>query len=239
MDHESNNSASSDPMNKASDKAPDNVAATSHLSQNPPSQEELAAKNKKTARFVGLAVLFMLVLSFASVPLYRIFCSVTGFGGTPMFADKAPDTVLEREMTIRFTTSTASDIPWHFKPEQNRVTVKVGQKTLINFVARNDAPQNIIGTAVYNVTPPKAGKYFQKMECFCFGEQLLVAGQTMNMPVVFFIDPKIADDPNMDDVTNITLSYSFFKSGSERLERALDAFYNQPEYSSGLAGTGQ
>ncbi|MBU0859206.1 MAG: cytochrome c oxidase assembly protein, partial [Alphaproteobacteria bacterium] len=158
--------------------------------------------------------------------------------GTTMLADVAPTTELDRPMTVKFNASTAPDLPWNFRAEQREVRMNVGKKTLVNFRAENYAGAPVTGTAVYNVTPPKAGKYFHKMECFCFGEQLLTPGQKMDMPVVFFVDPAIADDPNMDDVTTITLSYSFFRTESERLEQALEDFYNQPAASAGKAGGG-
>lgn len=203
-----------------------------------PRAAALRVRNRRTAQLVGLGVIAMIGLSFASVPLYNLFCRVTGFGGTTMLARAAPDHELARTMTVRFNSDTAPDLPWHFRPEQRAVSMPIGRKTLINFKAENYSRHPVTGTAVYNVTPPKAGKYFHKMECFCFGEQLLTPGEKMDMPVVFFIDPAIAADRDMDDVTTITLSYSFFKAGSGGLEQALEDFYNQPAAAAGLAGSG-
>ena len=185
-------------------------------------------KNTKTLLSVLAVVAVMIGVAFASVPLYDIFCKVTGLGGTTQVSAAAPDEgeILDRDVTIRFTGDTNRDLNWSFKPEKNTVTLKVGQQALINFKAKNPSANATVGTAVYNVTPLKAGKYFKKTQCFCFDEQVLTPGQTMNMPVMFYIDPKIADDRNMDDVKSITLSYSFFKADSKALDTALEAFYN-------------
>lgn len=189
---------------------------------------DLRRKNRNAALGVFGIVLCMTALAFASVPLYNLFCRITGYGGTTQVAQAAPDTVSERIITVRLNAETASSLPWEFAPEQRRVDVHPGQKALISYKAVNLAGAPVTGTAVYNVSPPKAGKYFKKIECFCFGEQLLEAGQEVAMPVLFFIDPKIDEDPGMKDVTTITLSYTFFKIDSPELERALEDFYNQP-----------
>jgi cytochrome c oxidase assembly protein subunit 11 len=183
-------------------------------------------KNTKTISLVFLGVAFMVGLAFASVPLYRLFCQVTGFGGTTMVAEKLPDTVLERTVTVKFNANTSRNINWSFRPEKNEETVKLGQQGLIAFLAKNKDKVPTAGTAVYNVTPPKAGQYFHKIQCFCFGEQTLQPGEEMPMPVMFFIDPKMNEDREMDDVTTITLSYTFFKAESEELDQALEEFYN-------------
>lgn len=183
-------------------------------------------KNTKTISLVFLIVFGMVGLAFASVPLYRLFCQVTGFGGTTMVAESLPDQILEREIIVKFDANTSRGINWSFRPEDHQQTVKLGQQGLIAFIAKNNDRHPSAGTAVYNVTPNKAGKYFQKIECFCFGEQMLAAGQEMPMPVMYFIDPKLADDPNMADVNTITLSYTFFPAQSEELDQALEEFYN-------------
>lgn len=189
---------------------------------------ELHRKNRRAALGVFAIVLCMTLLAFASVPLYNLFCRVTGYGGTTQVATAAPDTISGRVITVRLNAETASSLPWEFAPEQRRIDVHPGQKTLISYKAANLSRAPVTGTAVYNVSPPKAGKYFKKIECFCFGEQLLTAGQRVSMPVLFFIDPAIDEDPGMKDVTTITLSYTFFKIDSRELERALEDFYNQP-----------
>jgi len=189
---------------------------------------ELERKNRTAVIGVFGVVFAMTLLAFASVPLYNLFCRLTGFGGTTQVAQTAPDTISPRIITVQLNADTGSALPWDFAPEQRRVEVHPGQKTLIAYKAVNHARTPVTGTAVYNVSPPKAGKYFHKIECFCFGEQVLEGGQEVSMPVLFFIDPKIDEDPGMKDVTMITLSYTFFKTETPELERALEDFYNQP-----------
>lgn len=189
--------------------------------------EEMDRKNKRVALIVGCVVLGMVGLSFASVPLYNIFCRVTGWGGTTQVSDALPaeDEILDREMTVRFDSNVASDLPWYFKPEKQMVTVNVGARGFINFIAENEEAYPVAGTAVFNVTPLKAGKYFHKVQCFCFNEQVLQPGERVNMPVLFYVDPAIQDDRNLEDVKVITLSYSFFRTESEALDKAMDAFF--------------
>ncbi len=191
--------------------------------------QDLAKKNQKTAIRVMLVVCVMVGLSFASVPLYNIFCRVTGLSGTTQIAEAFPkeNEVLERKMTVRFDANTARDLPWNFRPEDISVTLKVGERGFSNFIAVNRSVEPVAGTATFNVTPLKAGKYFHKVQCFCFNEQILQPNQKVDMPVLFYIDPAISEDRNMDDVSVITLSYSFFKTDSEALEKALDEFYEQ------------
>lgn len=188
-------------------------------------------KNTKTLLAVLTIVAGMIGLAFASVPLYDVFCRVTGFGGTPQISANAPaaDEILDREITVYFNTDTNANLNWDFKAEQQKITLKVGEQKLINFTAQNNDKDPVAGTAVYNVTPAKAGIYFHKTQCFCFDNQLLTPDQKMNMPVVFYIDPSIAEDENMDDIKTITLSYSFFKADSKALEDALEEFYNSGE----------
>lgn len=183
-------------------------------------------KNTKTITGVFAIVFLMVGLAFASVPLYRLFCQVTGFGGTTMRAEQLPDKILDREVTIKFDSNTSPNINWSFKPERHEETVKLGQQGLIAFIAKNQDSIPTAGTAIYNVTPNKVGKYFHKIQCFCFGEQLLKPNEEMAMPVMFYVDPKMAEDREMDDVTSITLAYTFFPSESEELDKALEAFYN-------------
>lgn len=151
----------------------------------------------------------MIGLSYASVPLYRIFCQMTGFGGTTNKAEAAPEQVLVRQMTIRFDASVARSLAWEFAPAQGPQKLKVGEVGLAFFRAKNLSDKPLNGTASFNVTPAKAGAYFSKIECFCFTEQQLAAGQEIDMPVQYFIDPSIDEDENMHDVKTITLSYTF------------------------------
>lgn len=191
--------------------------------------DNMKARNRRAGMIVLVTVIAMVGLSFASVPLYNLFCKVTGFGGTTMTAEKAPDHIINRDLTIRFNTDTDANLPWDFKPGEKYVKTKVGQQTLVTYTAHNWSNQTSGGTAVFNVTPPKAGKYFRKIECFCFQEQILEAGKTVNMPVLFFIDPEFVNDEAMEDITTITLSYTFYPLDSTALERAMEAFYNQPD----------
>ena len=155
-------------------------------------------------------VLGMLMLSYAAVPFYKLFCQVTGFGGTTQRAEAAPSTIAERRITVRFNADTDPALPWDFTPLEREISLRIGENRLVAFRAHNRTDQATRGTATYNVTPHLAGKYFDKIQCFCFEEQRLNAGETVNMPVSFFIDPAILDDPALKDLTNITLSYTFF-----------------------------
>jgi cytochrome c oxidase assembly protein subunit 11 len=159
---------------------------------------------------VGLAF-GMLGLSFASAPLYRLFCQVTGYGGTTGVASAAPGRTKEsRRMTIRFDANVNTDLAWKFKPAQASQEVIVGESSLAFYEATNRSDQDTWGTATFNVTPLEAGSYFVKTDCFCFEAQKLAAGESVDMPVAFYIEPELEDDPYLQDVTTITLSYTFF-----------------------------
>lgn len=154
----------------------------------------------------------MVGLSFAAVPLYRMFCQVTGFGGTPQVAEAAPSTVLNRTIKVRFDTNVDKDLPWEFKSEQRAVDVRIGESALVFFKAHNPTDKPVSGTAGFNVAPEIAGRYFAKIECFCFQQQTLAAGQSIDMPVTFFVDPKIVEDESAKNIEEITLSYTFYRS---------------------------
>ena len=188
-------------------------------------------KNTKTILSLFLIVLLMVGLSFASVPLYDLFCRVTGFGGTTQVSTQIPDqdNLSQRTMKVFFDTRTDVDLPWDFEPDIREVEVRIGQKGIINYVAQNTSQSPVAGTAVYNVTPSKMGQYFHKVQCFCFEEQILQPGEKMNMPVLFYLDPKLLEDENLADVKSVTLSYTFFKTESEALENALEEYYERPE----------
>lgn len=166
--------------------------------------------SKKLATSIALLILGMVMLTFASVPLYNIFCKVTGYGGTTKYTAIASTTIGTKKIKVRFDANVDKNLPWIFKSEQSEVTVLVGENNLIFYTAENKTDKPIIGTAIYNVTPHKAAKYFNKIQCFCFEEQLLKARQKMIMPVSFFIDPAIEEDKNLQDVDTITLSYTFY-----------------------------
>jgi cytochrome c oxidase assembly protein subunit 11 len=178
-------------------------------------------RNAATAVVLIGVVGGMAGLAYASVPLYRWFCQVTGFGGTTQVAEQLPDRVLDRMITVRFNADVSSSLAWRFRPAQRSIDVRLGEQGLAFFEARNDSDRPTTGTATFNVTPAKAGPYFTKIDCFCFDEQTLAPGQSADMPVTFFVDPKMAGDRNLDDVTTITLSYTFFHSRRE--EKSLRA----------------
>ncbi|MBT4879406.1 MAG: cytochrome c oxidase assembly protein [Alphaproteobacteria bacterium] len=168
-------------------------------------------KKKHTGIILGVLAVGMLGMAYASVPLYRIFCQKTGYGGTTQVAPTLPDVITNRLVTVRFNADVNRDLPWEFKPLQKEVTVRAGEQGFALYRAKNKTDKAIYGMSTYNVTPDKAGVYFNKVECFCFIEQKLEAHQEVDMPVLFFIDPEIENDPKMKDVKSITLSYTFFR----------------------------
>lgn len=171
---------------------------------------DLRRRNKFTAFAAVGIVAGMVGMSYAAVPLYKLFCAVTGFGGTTQRADAAPDLILDRDMNVRFNADVGQGLGWKFQPVQRDVTVKVGQEMLVFYRATNVSDKPLVGMATFNVTPDKAGQYFNKIACFCFTEQSLEPGQSIDMPVSFFVDPRIAQDRNLDDLSDIALSYTFF-----------------------------
>jgi cytochrome c oxidase assembly protein subunit 11 len=168
-------------------------------------------RNRRTALLAFLLVAAMAGLAFASVPLYRMFCQVTGFAGTPMRAatDEAPGAA-GRMISVRFDANRSSALPWRFEPVDARRNVAIGARNIALYTARNLSDRPVAGTATFNVTPSQAGQYFTKIQCFCFTEQTLAPGQEVQMPVVFFVDPRILDDPAARDISEITLSYTFY-----------------------------
>lgn len=173
-------------------------------------------KNGKVAVVLVAVVAAMGGLSFAAVPLYQLFCQVTGYGGTPnLDVAEAPVQISDRVITVQFDANTNAELPWNFKPSQRQVTVRLGERKLAFYTAENLSGQTVTGTATFNVTPYKVGPYFSKIDCFCFTEQTLAPGQEVAMPVEFFVDPEIFNDPNTREVTTITLSYTFFRSRTD------------------------
>ena len=167
-------------------------------------------KNRKTAATIAAVVAGMVVLSFASVPAYRAFCQVTGWGGTTQRADVGASRTLAREITVRFDATVSQELDWRFKPEQVSQTLHVGETGLAFYEAENLSERPVSGRATFNVSPAKAGIYFRKIECFCFTEQTLQPGEKVSMPVTYFVDPALDDDPNLSEVETITLAYTFF-----------------------------
>jgi len=174
------------------------------------------ANVRRTAFFAAMAAAAMLGLGFASVPLYRIFCQVTGYGGTTQRASAAAlapvtgESGPTRTLSIRFDSNVGGGIPWAFYPETRTRTIDVGGKSMAIFIAKNLSDKPVTGRAVFNVTPEQVGSYFTKIECFCFTEQTLQPGQEVRMPVLFYVDDKFNDDPDTKDVHEITLSYTFY-----------------------------
>jgi cytochrome c oxidase assembly protein subunit 11 len=169
-------------------------------------------RNGATVVLLVSVVAGMAGLSAASVPLYRLFCQATGLGGTTQRAVSAPVTAAAAVVTIRFDAETSPDLGWEFRPLQSAVTVHPGEQRQIFYRAVNKTAQPVTGSATYNVTPAKAGIYFDKLQCFCFNEQFLAPGESRDMGVVFFVDPDILTDPNTGDVRTITLSYTMFRA---------------------------
>ena len=171
---------------------------------------EIAGK-RKTALQTGALVVLMASLSFAAVPFYDWFCRVTGFGGTTGVAAAPPDQALDQTITVRFDASLDKDMPWIFRPVEREMVLQIGESGLAFYEATNPTDRPVAGSASYNVTPYAAGGYFIKVECFCFEEQVLQPGETVQMPVSFFVDPELLDDPEGQFVHTITLSYTFYE----------------------------
>ena len=167
-------------------------------------------KNRRVAAYASGVAIAMLGLAYASVPLYALFCQATGFGGTTQRADAAPEQASDQTISIRFDANTAGSLGWTFHAEQVTMLVKVGEQNIAHYRATNISDQELTGTAVFNVTPVSAGVYFNKIECFCFTEQKLAAGETVDLPVVFFVDPAFLDDADTRSIREITLSYTFY-----------------------------
>ena len=169
-------------------------------------------RHRRLAFGLVAGVAAMIGLTYASVPLYKMFCRVTGDGGYVQRADHAPAATAQRIVTVRFNADVNGGLPWLFQPAQREVRLRVGETGMAYFRAQNLAGRRVAGQATFNVTPDKAGVYFNKIACFCFNEQTLEPGQSVEMPVTFFVDPALASDPKMADVTTITLSYTFFRA---------------------------
>lgn len=173
-------------------------------------QDERSRRNLRTARRLAIVVPVMLALSFAAVPLYRLFCQVTGYGGTPTTAEHESDRILDRTVTVRLDANTAPGMPWTFRPAVREVQVRLGETALVFYEAENLSDQPTGGSATFNVTPDGAGVHFVKIACFCFEEQVLGPHERVEMPVTFYVDPGLVDDPEARMITDITLSYTMF-----------------------------
>jgi cytochrome c oxidase assembly protein subunit 11 len=182
----------------------------------------LQGKNRTLVQLVGVVVT-MASLSFAAVPFYDWFCRVTGYGGTPQVAEAAPDTILDQTVKVRFDASVDQGMPWVFKPVERSMQIRIGETGLAFYEAHNPTDRVIGGTAAFNVFPDTAGAYFTKIECFCFTEQVLQPGETVQMPVSFYVDPAIVDDPDGKFVHEITLSYTFYETPLPEDQAALQS----------------
>ena len=167
-------------------------------------------KNLRVALAAGAFFVTMVGLAYASVPLYKIFCQQTGFGGTTQRATKAPEKATEQFINVRFDTNTASELNWRFQPKQTVMRVKIGEQNMAYFEATNLGTHDNTGSAVYNVSPPLAGAYFDKIQCFCFTKQTIKSGESVEFPVEFFVDPDILKDADAKGIGEITLSYTFY-----------------------------
>ena len=193
------------------------MAHTIAQSRNEANRPRQSQNTRTGLIFLGVA-LAMLALGYAAVPLYRMFCQVTGIDGTTQRASAAQASTVQatgQRISVRFDGNVANGLPWTFRPMQTTSNVVIGEKALAKYEARNNSAREVTGTAVFNVSPVQAGKYFTKIECFCFTEQTLKPGQDVEMPVIYYVDPAILEDPDTKDIEQITLSYSFYES--ERL----------------------
>lgn len=184
--------------------------------------------SNRTAGWLALVALVMVSLSFAAVPFYRWFCQVTGYGGTTSVSEAAPSEISQQMVTVRFDASLDRDMPWTFRPQQVEMRVRIGETGLAFYEAHNPTDRPVAGQATYNVTPDLAGGYFTKIACFCFEEQVLQPGETVLMPVTFYVDPEILKDPEAGLIKEITLSYTFFEIPLPQTQAALEPATPKP-----------
>ena len=177
--------------------------------------------NARLAWRLAAVVGGMLCLAYAAVPLYEAFCKATGFNGTPLVAQEGERPIVARTVQVRFDSNVDPNLSWRFEPLQREVKVQLGEEKLVHFRATNVSQRPIVGTATYNVTPERSAGWFNKVQCFCFTEQLLQPGQSVDMPVVFFVDAEMAKDRRYDDIRTITLSYTFYEAKTERAKTLL------------------
>lgn len=187
---------------------------------------DAAQKSKRLAIGLAFVAIGMVGLSFASVPLYDLFCRVTGYGGTTQRSEVASSEILERQITIDFDANTGRNMPWKFKAVKRKIKLNIGETGIAYYEAYNPSDRTITGTASFNVSPLKVGQYFTKIDCFCFTEQTLKPGERVDMPVTFYVDPEIARDVNTKEVETITLSYTFFVTDDEAEEKVSEVSGN-------------
>jgi cytochrome c oxidase assembly protein subunit 11 len=187
------------------------MTQSSHHADQKPLRRDLLV-----AACCGAVAVGMVGAAYAAVPFYNWFCKATGFGGTTQVAEKAPDRIVGRTLTIRFDSNVTPGLPWKFQPEQNEIQVHVGEVATVHYKVVNEAAREITAQALYNVSPPTVGGYFNKINCFCFTEQRLKAGEMREMVVGFYIDPSIINDRDQNDLNTITLSYTFYRQREEQ-----------------------
>lgn len=175
-------------------------------------ESDLRQKNKQAGLKVLAIVAAMFILAYASFPLYSLFCKVTGYGGTPKVAKAASENISDKTVVVRFNADIDPHMPWKFQPEQKQLEVRLGENKMAFFSAENIADKAITGVATYNIVPERAASYFNKIQCFCFDQQTLEKGEKVDMPVSFFVDPEILNDPDLKGLDTITLSYTFFEA---------------------------
>ncbi|KAF9576047.1 Cytochrome c oxidase assembly protein cox11, mitochondrial [Mortierella alpina] len=189
------------------------------------SRKRVQAKNTDMLYYTASILMGTLGLSYAAVPLYRMFCAATGLGGAPRVGETkfAPERLVpqnnHRRIKVKFNADTSTSLQWSFQPQQRQVHVLPGETALAFYTAKNKSSEDVIGIATYNVTPSKVAPHFNKIQCFCFEEQKLIAGEQVDMPIFFFLDPEFANDPDMADVDTVVLSYTFFKARGMPFEK--------------------
>ena len=201
------------------------------MSASPQDRADAVARNIRLTGLASLALAIgMVAAAYASVPLYNLFCRVTGYDGTPIVSSQAASEVIARRVSVRFDTNVAPGLDWSFTPEVAEIDVPIGQTQTVFFRVRNEGSRPTPGIAAYNVQPGQAGAFFVKMKCFCFEEQVLKPGETMDFPVVFYVDPSIAQDRNLDTLSSITLSYTYFASrNGQPVATAANGSANKPK----------
>jgi cytochrome c oxidase assembly protein subunit 11 len=187
---------------------------------NPGSKSPDRRRDIMVAAACGVFVAVMLGAAYAAVPLYNWFCRTTGFGGTTQVASAAPTHILDRKLKVRFDANVVGGLPWRFEPEQTSIEVKIGEVVTVNYRVVNESARETVGIASYNVSPPTVGAYFSKINCFCFTDQRLKAGEKRDMAVVFFVDPELAKDSEHDGLDTITLSYTMYPARQPDAPRA-------------------
>lgn len=191
------------------------------MAELPPAIEN--ERQRRNRLIAGLCIAFfggMVGMAYAAVPLYAMFCQLTGYGGTPQRVEQYSDTVLDRDITIRFDANTSGALPWEFQPARRSITIKIGETVKADYTATSIFGEPSSGRATFNVTPEIAGAYFNKVECFCFTDTTLKPGETIDMPVVFYVDPEIVNVPELKDLRTITLSYTFFPTAGDPVAAA-------------------